>query len=125
MTKAKTGLAGALSAIISLGAAFLVYIHTENLPGVASMLAVLAAGFVAGLLQGAIAGRAWLNTIAISALLGALPLWLPILFVTYGFALLALPALVAFAAVVWMGARLGARRAAKPPCRAKHLDVQQ
>lgn len=112
-----------MSAIISLGAAFLVYIHTENLAGVASILTVLAAGFAAGLLQGAIAGRPWLNTIAISALLGALLLWLPILFVTYGFALLALPLLVAFAAVVWMGARLGARRAAKPPCRAEHLDV--
>ncbi|WP_409026878.1 hypothetical protein OX462_19845 [Janthinobacterium sp. SUN098] len=113
MSKKQIGLVGILSATTSIGAAFLAYMYAESLPDVLKVLAVIAAGLLTGILQGIVLGSSWLKTIGISAFLGALVLWTPVVLVTYGFAVVALPLLAAFAAIIWLGGKLGASIAIK------------
>ncbi|MCX7294165.1 hypothetical protein [Janthinobacterium sp.] len=113
MIKKQVGLIGIVSATTSIGAAFLAYMYAEPLPDALKVLTVIAVGLVTGILQGMLLGSSWLKTIGISAFLGALLLWTPVVLVTYGFAVVALPLLAAFAAIVWVGGKLGAGIAIK------------
>ncbi|MES2016854.1 MAG: hypothetical protein V4484_10175 [Pseudomonadota bacterium] len=70
-------------------------------------LALLAAGllgFTVGCLLGSAFKAPW--SIAIGAFAASAIMWTPVVIVTYGFALLGLPLLFAYAACVWTGARL-------------------
>ncbi|NHQ92059.1 hypothetical protein [Janthinobacterium lividum] len=107
MSTARTGLIGALSAVLSFLAVFLVYTSFENFPGMVNVLAIAACGLVIGVCQGFLIQRPQHRTIGMATFAGLLILWLPVVFVTYGFALLALPLLAAFALLVFFGARLG------------------
>ncbi|MYM23793.1 hypothetical protein GTP46_14155 [Duganella sp. FT135W] len=109
MSAAKMGLIGSLSAVVSFLAVFLIYIGMENFPGMIKIAAVVLSALAIGICQGFFIERAWHRTIGIGTFTGILILWLPVIAVTYGFALLALPFLAAFAMVVFYGAKLGAR----------------
>ena len=107
MSTARTRLIGALSAVLSFLAVFLVYTSFENFPGMVHVLAITTCGLVIGICQGFFIQRPQHRTIGMATFVGVLILWLPVVFVTYGFALLALPLLAAFSLLVFCGARLG------------------
>jgi hypothetical protein len=106
---ARSVVLGLSSALLSMGAAYLVYITLENYSGLLHGLAFLVAAFLVGGLLGSLAGTKASQAIGIGAFIGALVLWSPVLLVTYGFALLFLPVLALFAGVVVLGAKVGGR----------------
>ncbi|MEZ0306735.1 MAG: hypothetical protein ACAH21_02340 [Ramlibacter sp.] len=67
-------------------------------------------GTVLGLNLGIWLGRQCIGAVALGAFLAALVLSIPVILVTYGFALLGVPFVVAYVIVVTAGAYLGARR---------------
>lgn len=107
MSAARTGWIGTLSAILSFLAVFLIYTSLEHFPGTVTVLAIVVCGFVIGLGQGWFVQPPQHRTIGMATFVGLLILWLPVVLVTYGFALLAVPLLAAFALLVFFGARLG------------------
>lgn len=68
------------------------------------MLSALAVG----VRQGVFVQRAEHTAVGIVAFFDLLTLWLSVIVVTYGFSLMALPLLEAFAMLVFYGARIGA-----------------
>jgi uncharacterized membrane protein len=108
MTTAKTGLIGALSAVLSFLAVFLIYMSFDNFSAMVNLFAIVLCGLGIGIIQGFFIKRPQHRTIGIATFVGILILWLPVVLVSYGFALLALPLLAAFAMLVFFGARLGA-----------------
>lgn len=117
MSTARTGLIGTLSAILGFLAVFLVYTGLERFPGVVMVSSIAVCGLVIGMGQGWFIPPARHRTIGMATFVGLLILWLPVVFVTYGLALLALPLLAAFALLVFFGARLGSHLRASA-CRA-------
>jgi len=107
MNVAKTRVIGAFSAVVGFFAAFLVCTSFENFSAVARVSAIVAAALAIGACQGLLFERQWHKAIGIGTFAGMLILWLPVIAVTYGFALLALPLLAAFAVLVFYGAKLG------------------
>jgi cobalamin synthase len=107
MSTGRTGLIGTLSAILSFLAVFLIYTSLEPFPGAVTVLAIAVCGVVIGLGQGWCIQPPQHRTIGMATFVGLLILWLPVVFVTYGFALLAVPLLAVFALLVFFGARLG------------------
>lgn len=107
MSTARSGLIGACSALASMLAVWLVYIGLEHFSGTVNLCAIVLCGLLIGMVQGCFIHRARHRSIAIATLIGMLILWLPVVVATYGFALLALPLLVAYAALVFCSARLG------------------
>ena len=109
MNVAKTRLIGAFSAVVSFFAAFFVCTSFENFSGMVRVSAVVAAALAIGACQGLFIERQWHKAVGLGTFVGMFILWLPVIAVTYGFALLALPLLAAFAVLVFYGAKLGAR----------------
>ena len=109
MSKFKTGLIGIASAAISLFVAYCNYIALENFSGTVRLFAIVLSALVVGVCQGVFVQRAEHRAVGMGAFFGLLALWLPVIVVTYGFALMALPLLAAFAMLVFYGARIGAR----------------
>lgn len=107
MTISKTGIIVASSAVANPLAAFIAHTALEDFSGLIQWLAVVMTGLAAGMLEGIFIGRPWHKAIGIGTFIGTLILWSPVVIVTYGFALLALPLLAAFAVLVWFGAKLG------------------
>ena len=70
---------------------------------------VLSFGVVLGLTLGAIFPRVRTVALAIAAFAGIFAVWMPVVFVTYGLAVAALPVLLAYAAAVAFAAALSAR----------------
>lgn len=107
MNTAKTLQIGAFSAIISFLTAFLIYRGLENFSGIVHVFAIIACGLMIGACQGFLIERPSHNAIGIGTFVGTLILWSPVVVVTYGFALAAVPFLAAFAVLVSCGAKLG------------------
>lgn len=107
MTISKNAIIGASSAVANPLAAFIAYTAFENFSGSVQWLAVVMTGLLTGMLEGIFIGRPWHRAIGIGTFIGTLILWSPVVLVTYGFALLALPLLAGFAALAWVGAKLG------------------
>lgn len=108
MNTAKAGLIGSLSAVASFLAVLLIYVSLENFSGVAKAFAIVLSALTIGIFQGIFIKREWHRAIGIGTFSGIFILWLPVVAVTYGFALLALPLLMAFALLVFFGAKFGA-----------------
>ena len=107
MSAARTGLIGTLIAILGFLAVLLIYTSLELFPGTVTVLAIVVCGFVIGLGQGWLIQPSQHRTIGMATFVGVLILWLPVVLVSYGFALLAVPLLAAFAQLVFFGARQG------------------
>lgn len=107
MGESKATVVGAISAVLNPAAAVIAHTVFENLPDSVQWFAVVVTGLLAGMLEGIFIGRPWHKAIGIGTFIGTLVLWAPVVMVTYGFALLALPLLAAFAALVWLGAKAG------------------
>jgi hypothetical protein len=104
---AKMFATGAGSAALSITAAFLIYIMLEDWPGIVQLLALAAAGLLIGCLLGCVAGSEFSKAIGAGAFAGPLVLWTPVVFVTYGFALLYLPLFILYALVVAFASKAG------------------
>lgn len=108
MSKVKTGLIGISSAVLSFFVAFFNYTGLENFSGIIRLAAIVSSALAIGICQGFFVQRSGHRTVGIGAFFGLLILWSPVVMVTYGFALMALPLLVAFAMLVSFGAKIGA-----------------
>jgi hypothetical protein len=99
------------SAAITLIVAYANYVGLENFSGVARLLAIFLSAVAMGVGLGFFVQRSRHKIIAVGAFLGLCILWLPVVVVTYGFVLMGLPLLVAFAVLVLLGAKTGANLA--------------
>jgi hypothetical protein len=108
MRKFKTGIIGVSSAAISLCVAYCNYVALENFSGAVRLFSIVLCALAVGVCQGVFVQRAEHKAVGMGAFFGLLTLWLPVIVVTYGFALMALPLLAAFAMLVFYGARVGA-----------------
>lgn len=108
MSKVTTALTGISSAAITLLVVFANYAGLENFSGAVRLLAIILSALAIGAGQGFFVQRARHKTVGIGAFVGLSILWLPVVFVTYGFALMGLPFLAAFAMLVFLGAKAGA-----------------
>ncbi|MYM37741.1 hypothetical protein [Duganella qianjiadongensis] len=104
----KTTLIAALSAVLGFLALYLVYIKLENFSAPVMLAAVCLSGVVIGAGQGFFLDRRWHKVIGNGTFIGIFILCLPAVAATYGFALLVLPLLVAYAWLVLASARFGA-----------------
>jgi hypothetical protein len=77
-----------------------------TLGGPLTVAAACLLGLTIGCVMGSTFKTAAPRPVAIGAFAAALILWLPVVVVTYGFALLGVPLLVAYAACVQAGARM-------------------
>jgi hypothetical protein len=107
MSKIKTGLIGITSAVISFLGAYFNHTGLEDFSGMVRLVAIILSALAIGMCQGFIVERAGHGAIGIGAFFGLLILFSPVVVVTYGFALMALPLLAAFALLVFFGARIG------------------
>lgn len=73
-------------------------------------IAIFGVAFLIGVIYGVESGREKIKQICLGASLAVLLLWAPIVVVTYGFALVALPVLAGFVGVVALGVIIGARK---------------
>jgi hypothetical protein len=108
MSKVKTGLIGVSSGIISFFSAFFSYTGLENFDGIIRLAAIVLSALAIGMGQGFFVQRSGHRTVATGAFFGLLILWSPVVVVTYGLALVALPLLAGFAMLVFLGAKFGA-----------------
>ena len=108
MGKFRAGLIVISSAAMSLCVAYCNYITLENCSGAVRLFAIVLSALAVGVCQGLFVQKSEHRVVAMGAFLGLLSLWLPVIVVTYGFALMALPLFAAFAMLVFYGARIGA-----------------
>jgi hypothetical protein len=108
MSKVRTGFIGVSSATISLLVAFFNYRSLENFSGTVRLVAIVLSALVIGMCQGFFVQRSGHRAVGIGAFFGLLILWSPVVLVTYGFALMALPLLAALAMLVFFGTKIGA-----------------
>lgn len=109
MNIVKPALVGALGAAMSILALWIVHIKLESFSLPVRLAAVVVSGVAIGMGLGFSFDRRWHKAISRGAFIGIFIVWLPVLVVTYGFALIALPLLLAYAWLVQEFARLGAR----------------
>jgi hypothetical protein len=107
MKISKTAIIGACGAVANPLAAFIAYTVFEEFPGLAQWLAVAITGLSIGMLEGIFIARPLHRAISLGTFIGLLIMWSPVVLVTYGFALLALPLLAGFAVLVRLGMTLG------------------
>jgi amino acid transporter len=108
MSKVKIGFIGICSAVITLLVAFFNYRGLENFSGIVRLVSIVSSALVIGICQGFFVQRSDHRALGMGAFFGLLILWSPVVMVTYGFALMALPLLAAFAMLVFFGAKVGA-----------------
>lgn len=108
MSKVKIGLFGISSAVITFFVAFFNYRSLENFSGIVRLIAIVLSALAIGMCQGFFVQRSGHRALGMGAFFGLLILWSPVVMVTYGFALMALPLLAAFAMLVLFGAKVGA-----------------
>jgi hypothetical protein len=108
-TTLKAGLIGTVSAVVGFLVAYFVQISFEHLTLPLRWVVMLVSALAAGAFQGLLFGQSWPKVIGIGSFVGLLVLWSPVVVVTYGFALAAVPLLAAIALLVFFGARLGAK----------------
>lgn len=103
----EAGLAGTLGAVLNPIAAWLLFSHLPEPTFVTLVAAGIAAALVLGMIEGLLIRRPHLSVVIVGTLLGGLLMWIPMVVMTYGFALMGIPLLAAFAVFVWFGARIG------------------
>jgi len=103
----EAGLAGTLGAVLNPIAAWLLFSHLPEPTFVTLVAAGIAAALVLGMIEGLLIRRPNLSVVIVGTLLGGLLMWIPMVVMTYGFALMGIPLLAAFAVFVWFGARIG------------------
>lgn len=108
MNKVKTEFIGISSAILSMLVAFFNYTALEHFSGIVRLIAIVLSALAIGICQGFFVRRSTHTMVGKGAFYGLLLLWSPVVLVTYGFALMALPLLAAFAMLVFFGAKVGA-----------------
>ena len=118
MGKFRTGLIGMSSAAISLCVAYCNYTGLENFSGTVRLIAAMISALAVGICQGFFIQRSGHRDVGMGTFFGLLTLWLPVVVVTYGFALMALPLLAIFAMLVFYGARIGANLRLNSSCSA-------
>lgn len=101
----KSLLAAAAGFVVCLGAGLLLVPSTGLVNGFVLLAAFAACAAGAGMLLGRIFGSGYANSIGVGAMLALLLLWIPVVFVTYGFAIAGIPILVAYAYCFVLGAR--------------------
>jgi hypothetical protein len=105
---------GITSAIASLVSNLVVVLMVYRLLAATSTwtigVGIFAAGMCLGIIHGWFFRQHCVRRIGLWAFIAVCVLWMPIVLTTYGFALLGLPLLVAYALVVLIGARFGADR---------------
>ncbi len=94
------------SFISSFLGAWASYRFAEGAGGIVTIGAFYVVGFLLGCVHGLVFGRSYVKTVGYGALAAVLLLWAPVVVVTYGFALLGTPLVVAYAAFLAIGARL-------------------
>lgn len=105
----KPVMVGALSAATSILALWIAFFRLENFSLLIRLAAVVLSGVATGMWLGFFFDRRWHKAISRGAFIGAFILWLPVVAVTYGIALIALPLMLAYAWLVLAFARLGTR----------------
>jgi Mg/Co/Ni transporter MgtE len=115
MKISQTAIVGACGAVANPLAAFIAHTVFEDFSGLVQWLAVVITGLSIGMLEGIFIARPLHRAIGIGTFIGLLIIWSPVVMVTYGFALLALPLLAAFAVLVWLGTKLGNTLRARAP----------
>jgi hypothetical protein len=90
-------------------ACYFLYRYSEHQPGWLRLMEWVAVGGLAGVVFGRIFGRGHHRTIGAGAFAGMLLLWTPVVLNTYGFALIAVPILMAYGVIAGLGARHGGR----------------
>jgi hypothetical protein len=110
----RTAIIGACGAVANPLAAFTAHTVFEEFPGLVQWLAVVVTGLSIGILEGIFIARSLHRAIGIGTFVGLLIMWSPVVLVTYGFALLALPLLAGFSVLVWFGMKLGNSLRARP-----------
>lgn len=98
-----------LSIFFSPFCAYLSFLLLDDFPDVLRIVGIIVAGFAAGMAQGALFGASCGIPIGVGAMFGAMLLWTPVVIITYGFALLGLPLLLAYACCVYLGVQCSAR----------------
>lgn len=93
---------------VSILVAFFNCTSLENFFGIVRLVAIVLSALAIGIFQGFFVRRSAHRIVARGAFFGLLLLWSPVVLVTYGFALMALPLLAAFAMLVFFGAKVGA-----------------
>ena len=104
----------ALSTLLSLANVWLVYRLLEGYGWAALIASVASGALVTGLLLGRLFGRRWYLAAGAGALLAVSLISVPVVLATYGFALIASPALLAYAGVVAAGAFVAGGSMPKP-----------
>ena len=110
MQARKRAFAAASSFIGSLLGVWTTYRFAEGAGPAVMACTLYALGFLLGCVQGQLFGREHVKAVGYGALAAVLLLWTPIVVVTYGFALLGIPLVIAYAACVAAGAKLITRR---------------
>ena len=108
MNKVKMEFIGIFSAIITIFVAFFNYAGLEDFSGIVRLVAIVVSALVIGIFHGIFVRRSAHRMVGKGAFFGLLLLWSPVVLVTYGLALMALPLLAAFAMLVFFGAKVGA-----------------
>lgn len=109
MSKLKTACITMSSAVISLSVAYFNYTMLENFSGIVRLMAIVLSALATGMGLGFFVQAEGQRSVGLGAFLGLLILWSPVVVVTYGFALMAVPLLAGFALLVFFGAKMGTR----------------
>lgn len=102
----KRAFAAVFSFLSSLFAVWTTYRYAEPAGGVKLLCAFYIVGFLLGCVHGLLFGRNNAKIVGYGAFVAVLLLWTPVMFVTYGFAIIGIPFLIAYAACITVGAQL-------------------
>ncbi len=105
------------SVLVSPLSAYLFYVFFDQYPTLVRIVGMIVAGLSAGLVLGSVFGADCYKSIRSGAFIGVCLLSIPVVLASYGFALLGLPLLMAYASCVSIGAKCGARAYAVAPPR--------
>jgi tetrahydromethanopterin S-methyltransferase subunit F len=100
----------ASSFLSSLFGVWITYRYAEGIGTVVVTCAFYIVGILLGCANGLLFGRNSAKTIGYAALFAVLLLWTPVVLATYGFALIAIPLVIAYAACVYFGADFVTKR---------------
>ncbi|MFD2367669.1 hypothetical protein [Pseudoduganella sp. GCM10020061] len=92
---------------------YLFFGYSHLVPGEIALVAIPLVAVCAGYLQGMVLGHQYYVSIGCGSFLALLAMWVPVVVVTYGFALMGVPVLVVLAGCAAWGAQLSKELARK------------
>ena len=101
----RTLAAAAAGLVATPTCAVLFFTHADPLPGWGRIAGLVALAPLLGVVLGKLFGRGAFLPIGAGAFAGLLVIWAPVVVVTYGFALMGVPLLAAYAGCVALGVR--------------------